>query len=205
MAALRSCPRPPRSMARSIQTRRASRQIGEKLIDRMHWWRSTARQRRQAEQPPPGTRMAASPPSSRSRSAPPPRAAPPTSPGVYKYAEPITERGFVFMDSPGYDPCRRPARWRGAATSSASPPAVAPPSASAGALDQARDQHRDVPTVGGGQDVDRGGPEGECPFEEMGPRIFDLVLEVASGQRSKAEELGFGNNEFTPWVIGATM
>lgn len=47
--------------------------------------------------------------------------------------------------------------------------------------------------------------DGECTVEQMGQRIFDLVLEVASGKRSKSEALGFGNHEFTPWQIGAVI
>ena len=43
------------------------------------------------------------------------------------------------------------------------------------------------------------------PVPEMGRRIFDLILRVASGEQSKSEELGYGDNEFTPWQIGATM
>jgi altronate hydrolase len=55
-------------------------------------------------------------------------------------------------------------------------------------------------------DVNCGGIlDGECSIEEMGARIFDLVLEVASGQRTKSEDLGLGNHEFTPWHIGAVM
>ena len=40
---------------------------------------------------------------------------------------------------------------------------------------------------------------------EMGERIFKLVLETASGKKSKSEELGFGEDEFTPWQLGAVM
>ena len=47
--------------------------------------------------------------------------------------------------------------------------------------------------------------DGTCSIEEMGQRIFDLVLEVASGRRTKSEDLGLGNHEFTPWQIGAVM
>jgi altronate hydrolase len=47
--------------------------------------------------------------------------------------------------------------------------------------------------------------DGACTVEEMGARIFDLVLEVASGRRTKSEQLGLGNHEFTPWQIGAVM
>jgi altronate hydrolase len=47
--------------------------------------------------------------------------------------------------------------------------------------------------------------DGECSVEEMGRRIFDRILEVASGRRTKSEDLGLGNHEFTPWQIGAVM
>ncbi|MEL0145058.1 MAG: altronate hydrolase, partial [Alphaproteobacteria bacterium] len=40
---------------------------------------------------------------------------------------------------------------------------------------------------------------------DMGSEIFDYMLEVASGKKSKSEELGFGDNEFIPWQVGAVM
>ena len=42
-------------------------------------------------------------------------------------------------------------------------------------------------------------------IEEKGREIFDKILAVASGEKSKSEELGYGDNEFVPWQIGATM
>jgi altronate dehydratase len=47
--------------------------------------------------------------------------------------------------------------------------------------------------------------DGEETVEEAGERIFRFVLDVASGKKTKSEELGFGDNEFVPWQIGATM
>jgi altronate hydrolase len=47
--------------------------------------------------------------------------------------------------------------------------------------------------------------DGLATVEEMGERILRLVLDTASGKKSKSEELGFGDDEFTPWQIGATM
>jgi altronate hydrolase len=41
--------------------------------------------------------------------------------------------------------------------------------------------------------------------EACGRRIFDLMLRVASGERTKSEAMGFGAQEFAPWVLGATM
>jgi altronate hydrolase len=40
---------------------------------------------------------------------------------------------------------------------------------------------------------------------DVGARIFELVLRVASGERSKSEALGYGDQEFAPWILGATM
>jgi altronate hydrolase len=47
--------------------------------------------------------------------------------------------------------------------------------------------------------------DGECSVAEMGERVFRLVLDTASGKQSKSEELGFGDEEFTPWQLGAVM
>ena len=41
--------------------------------------------------------------------------------------------------------------------------------------------------------------------QEKGQEIFELILRVASGEQSKSEQLGYGDNEFVPWQIGATM
>ncbi len=41
--------------------------------------------------------------------------------------------------------------------------------------------------------------------EDKGREIFELILRVASGEQSKSEQLGYGDNEFVPWQIGATM
>ena len=55
-------------------------------------------------------------------------------------------------------------------------------------------------------DVDCGGiADGEETVEACGRRIFDLVLRVASGEKSKSEALGFGEAEFAPWTLGAVM
>jgi altronate hydrolase len=42
-------------------------------------------------------------------------------------------------------------------------------------------------------------------IEAKGREIFDLVLRVASGERTRSELLGYGDNEFVPWQIGAVM
>jgi altronate hydrolase len=47
--------------------------------------------------------------------------------------------------------------------------------------------------------------DGSETVAQVGARIFQLIVETASGQRSKSEQLGFGEDEFAPWVLGATM
>ncbi|HET6828971.1 MAG TPA: altronate dehydratase, partial [Ramlibacter sp.] len=47
--------------------------------------------------------------------------------------------------------------------------------------------------------------DGKASIEQMGQRIFELVLETASGRPTKSEQHGYGQNEFVPWQIGAVM
>jgi altronate hydrolase len=47
--------------------------------------------------------------------------------------------------------------------------------------------------------------DGRASVQEMGERIFRLVLATASGERSKSEQHGYGQNEFVPWQVGAVM
>jgi altronate hydrolase len=54
-------------------------------------------------------------------------------------------------------------------------------------------------------DIDTGDVLDGVTLEEKGREIFELVLRIASGERSKSEQLGYGDVEFVPWQIGATM
>jgi altronate hydrolase len=47
--------------------------------------------------------------------------------------------------------------------------------------------------------------DGETSVQDIGKQIFDLVLATASGRKTKSEELGIGEEEFTPWQLGAVM
>ena len=47
--------------------------------------------------------------------------------------------------------------------------------------------------------------DGKAGIEEMGETIFRLMLDTASGKKSKSEIFGFGDNEFVPWHIGAIL
>lgn len=126
--------------------------------------------------------------------------------GVYRYGEPITQRGFVFMDSPGYDPCSATGQMaaganllafttgRGSVFGSKPAPCIKLASNRAMAQRMAEDMDIDCSPVLDGVSLD-----------SMGEAIFDLLLRTASGEKSKSELLGLGDLEFVPWQMGAVM
>ncbi|WP_157017982.1 UxaA family hydrolase [Mesorhizobium xinjiangense] len=127
--------------------------------------------------------------------------------GVYGYAEPVTGRGFVFMDTPGYDPVSATGQVAGGANVVAFTtgrgscfgcrPAPSIKLASNSALYRTMEEDMDI-------DCGRIAT-GEATIEEMGHQIFDLIVETASGRQTKSEEFGYGDNEFVPWHLGATL
>jgi arabinonate dehydratase len=122
---------------------------------------------------------------------------------VYEYAEPVTAKGFVFMDTPGYDPVTVTGQVAGGAnlicftTGRGSAFGFAPaPSlklATNTALWKRQEEDMDINC---GEIID-----GTASIEEMGERIFKLMLDCASGQKSKSELFGYGQNEFVPWQL----
>lgn len=126
--------------------------------------------------------------------------------GVYRYGEPITKAGLVFMDSPGYDPCSATGQMaagatilafttgRGSVFGSKPAPCIKLASNRAMAQRMAEDMDIDCSPVLDGASLDA-----------MGEAIFDLLLRTASGEKSKSEMLGLGDLEFVPWQMGAVM
>jgi altronate hydrolase len=126
---------------------------------------------------------------------------------VYQYAQPITEHGFVFMDTPGYDPVSATGQVAGGAniicftTGRGSVFGCKPAPSLKLATNTPLFEH-----MGDDMDIDCGGiADGKATVQEVGRRIFELVIATASGRKSKSEELGFGEDEFTPWQLGAVM
>ena len=126
---------------------------------------------------------------------------------VYGYAEPVTAKGLVFMDTPGYDPVSVTGMVAGGAnlvcftTGRGSVFGCKPVPCIKLATNTAM-----YARMADDMDIDCGPVvDGEASIAGMGQRIFDLVLEVASGSLSKSEALGFGDDEFVPWQIGAVM
>jgi len=126
---------------------------------------------------------------------------------VLEYAEPVTEKGFVFMDSPGYDPVSVTGEVASGATivcfttGRGSVFGYKPsPSLKLATNTRMYEHMSEDMDINCGEVLSAG-----VSIDEMGERIFKLILDVASGTPTKSEELGFGDNEFSPWVIGAVM
>ena len=47
--------------------------------------------------------------------------------------------------------------------------------------------------------------DGKASIEQVGQQFFEIILKTASGQPSKSEIFGYGEDEFAPWVLGPTM
>jgi len=123
---------------------------------------------------------------------------------VYEYAEPIDKAGFVFMDSPGYDPVAVTGQiasganlicfTTGRGSMFGSKPAPTIKLASNSPMYQRLEEDMDINC---GLVLD-----GELSVAQMGERIFEHILRAASGERTKSELLGLGDHEFVPWHVG---
>jgi len=126
---------------------------------------------------------------------------------VYEYAQPITAHGFVYMDTPGYDPVSATGQvagganlicfttGRGSAYGCAPSPSLKLATNNALWAKQEEDMDINCGTVIDGSET----------VEQLGERIFQEMLAAASGRKTKSELLGYGQNEFVPWALGAVM
>ncbi|AOW12485.1 galactonate dehydratase [Hydrogenophaga crassostreae] len=126
---------------------------------------------------------------------------------VYEYAQPITAHGFVYMDTPGYDPVSATGQvagganlicfttGRGSAYGCAPSPSLKLATNSALWAKQEEDMDINCGTV----------IDGSESVEQLGQRIFLDMLAAASGRKTKSEQHGYGQNEFVPWALGAVM
>jgi len=127
--------------------------------------------------------------------------------GVYGFAEQVRQPGLVFMDTPGYDPVSVTGMVAGGAnvvcftTGRGSVYGCKPvPSLKLATNSEVYRRMRDD------MDLDCGPvATGERTVEETGRAILDLILATASGQQTASELLGFGDEEFAPWQLGAVM
>ncbi len=126
---------------------------------------------------------------------------------VFEYAQPVTSQGLVFMDTPGYDPVSATGQVAGGAnlicftTGRGSAYGCAPsPSLKLSTNTALWQKQEDDIDINCGEVID-----GSASIDEMGERIFRLMLATASGRKTKSEVHGYGQNEFVPWSLGAVM
>lgn len=195
--------------AEHLLTRRAvSQTVGETLLERIRWWENyTAINGGEMDNnPSPGNKRGGlTTILEKSLGAVAKGGTAPLA-GVYKFAEPITTPGFVYMDSPGYDPCSVTGQiasgatmivfttGRGSVSGYKPSPCIKLATNSEMYARMAEDM-----------DINCGDILDGVSIEKKGEEILDKIIAVASGQKSLSEELGFGGAEFVPWQIGAVM
>ncbi|MEI9402496.1 altronate dehydratase family protein [Mesorhizobium argentiipisi] len=124
---------------------------------------------------------------------------------VYEYAEPITASGFVFMDTPGYDPVAVTGQVAGGCniivfTTGRGSVSGFKPAPCIKVATNSEMYHR----MSEDMDINCGGIiDGSDSIEAAGTRIFEKILAIASGEHSLSEGYNYGDNEFVPWQIGA--
>ncbi len=196
--------------AEHLLTRRAVDQAtGEKLLERIRWWEDyTARNGGEMDNnPSPGNKKGGlTTILEKSLGAVAKGGTAPLA-GVYKFAEPITTSGFVYMDSPGYDPCSVTGQIASGATmivfttGRGSVSGYKPsPCIKLATNDEMYQRMTEDMDINCGDILTRG-----VSIQAKGAEIFDKIVAVSSGDQSLSEQLGFGGAEFVPWQIGAVM
>jgi altronate hydrolase/galactarate dehydratase len=196
--------------AEHLLTRRAvTPEVGAKIVERIHWWEEyTARNGGEMDNnPSPGNKKGGlTTILEKSLGAVAKGGTAPLT-QVYRFAEPITERGFVFMDSPGYDPTSVTGQIASGAnliaftTGRGSVSGYKPtPCIKLATNTEMYDRMSEDMDINCGDIITEG-----VTLEQKGREIFELFLRVASGEETKSEELGFGGAEFVPWAMGAVM
>lgn len=196
--------------AEHLLTRRAvSPEVGEKLVGLMRWWEAYC-EREGAEMnanPSPGNKAGGLTTILEKSLGAMAKAGSTNLVDVVRYAEPVVARGFVFMDTPGYDPVAATGQVAGGAnlvcftTGRGSVFGCKPsPSIKLATNTPMFQRMEDDMDINCGTILD-----GEENVEQVGARVFEQIIRVASGERTKSEGFDVGGAEFAPWMLGATM
>ena len=191
-------------------TRRAvSQEVGEKLIERIRWWKDVYTPGRDTQingVVSPGNQAGGLANILEKSLGASMKGGTGPLMGVFRYAEPITTNGFVFMDTPGFDPVSATGQVAGGANMIAfttgrgsmygAKPVPSVKLATNTPMFRRLEEDMDINC---GEILD-----GTASLAEMGERILDLLLRTASGEPTKSEQLGLGKHEFAPWQIGIT-
>ncbi len=196
--------------AEHLLTRRAiSREVGEKLVRRIKWWEdyTTRLGGEMNNNPSPGNKAGGLTTILEKSLGAVAKGGTQALMDVYEYAQKVTAKGFVFMDTPGYDPVSATGQVAGGAnmicftTGRGSAYGCKPsPSLKLATNTTMFNKQEDDMDINCGVIVD-----GKASIEEVGQKFFELILKTASGQKSKSEMWGYGEDEFAPWVLGPTM
>jgi altronate hydrolase len=196
--------------AEHLLTRRAvSSEVGEKLVSRIRWWEEYTRRERgeMNNNPSPGNKAGGLTTILEKSLGAVAKGGTTNLVDVVKYAEPVGSKGLVFMDTPGYDPVSATGQVAGGSnlicftTGRGSVYGCKPaPSLKLATNTRLYRQMTDDMDINCGEIL-----EGNLSVEESGQRIFELILETASGRQSRSEAHGFGTEEFVPWMLGAVM
>ncbi|RNF35018.1 UxaA family hydrolase [Paracoccus methylarcula] len=192
-----------------LTARAADEQVGRKLIGLIDWWQDyTARNKGSMDNnPSPGNKKGGLTTILEKSLGAAAKGGTTPLKGVYRYAEPITETGFVFMDSPGYDPasvtgqiasgCNLVSFTTGRGSAFGAKPS---PSMKIATNSEMYNRMVDDMDINAGRIL-----TGEASVEEVGREIYGMWLRMASGEQTKSEKQGLGDFEFVPWQIGAVM
>jgi altronate hydrolase len=196
--------------AEHLLTRRAvSRAVGEKLVARIKWWEDyTTREKGEMNNnPSPGNKAGGLTTILEKSLGAVAKGGTTNLVDVYEYAEPVTAKGFVYMDTPGYDPVSATGQVAGGAnmivftTGRGSAYGCAPsPSLKLSTNTPLWVKQEEDIDLNCGEIAD-----GTASVDETGERLFRLLLATASGQKTKSEHHGYGQSEFVPWYLGAVM
>lgn len=195
--------------AEHILTRRAvSKEVGEKLVERIKWWEwyTSLFGAEINNNPSPGNKEGGLTTIYEKSLGAIAKAGSTAMVDVYHYAEPVTAKGFVVMDTPGYDPVSMTGIVAGGAnvcvftTGRGSVFGCKPAPSIKVATNSPLYEH-----MIGDMDIDAGKILAGVPVAEVGKEIFEKILATASGEKTKSEINGVGEEEFAPWSIGPTL
>ncbi len=125
---------------------------------------------------------------------------------VYKYAQRIDKKGFTFMDTPGHDPvsvtglaaggCNLIAFTTGRGSCLGFKPSPTLKIATNTTMYNRMEED---------MDIDAGVIMNGVPMADVAAQIFEKLIAVAGGQKTKSEAQGLGEVEFAPWLLGPVM
>ena len=194
--------------AEHLLIRRAvSEAVAKKLIDRYKWWEWYCRGiERMDNNPAPGNKAGGITTVFEKSLGGVTKGGTTPMTDVFLYGEPITTRGFVFMDTPGHDPVSITGLVAGGCnlicftTGRGSVFGCKPVPSIKLATNSLMYRHMQED-----MDINCGVILEGTPLPEVGRQIFEEIVAVASGKRSKSELSGVGEEEFAPWIIGPVM